>query len=61
MVREGAHIQTPEPGNQPWINVKPRGAVRADEPGFVLRIFPRPSLARGVAEGEEQDDCNANP
>lgn len=29
-VREGAPVLTREPGNQPWSNVKPRGAVRAD-------------------------------
>ena len=38
-VREGAPVLTREPGNQPWTNVKPRGAVRAD--GF----RPSPSMS----------------
>jgi hypothetical protein len=34
------------------MNVKPRGAVRAVEQGFIARIILRPSPARGAAGGE---------
>jgi len=56
-IREGAASDPAKPGNQPWTNVKPRGAARARGPfpqsqGLAVGSFPSPQTARGVAAGE---------
>jgi len=40
MIREGAASDPAKPGNQPWTNVKPRGAVRARGPSMYVRALP---------------------